>query len=183
MNDKGFRLDFAIAIGALFISTVTALASVYQSRVIAQQFSAAVWPYVSFDTTNSPTSVALDLRNDGMGPAIVRWVAISWDSKPVATIEAVVDKVTGEAQKAHHSRHHATTTFETSTPSVGLVIPANGQRPVIHVDGPDVRERFRPQLDRFDVSICYCSLTGTCWKASFKNRAGEPQNVAACPHA
>ncbi len=145
VNDKGFRLDFAIAIGALFISTVTALASVYQSRVIAQQFSAAVWPYFSFDV-NELTDVGRarpPQRRHGPGDRALGGDLLG-SASPWRPSKPIVDKVTGEAQKAHRSRHHATATFETSTPSVGLVIPANGQRPVIHVDGPDVRDEVPP---------------------------------------
>ncbi len=89
-EDRPFRLDLVVALGALLISTVAALATVYQTRVIARQFSAAVWPYVSFDSTNSPNFTELDIRNDGLGPAIIRAVKLSWDGKPQPSIEAIV---------------------------------------------------------------------------------------------
>ena len=44
MNEKAFRLDFFIAIAALLISALTAGALVYQTRVIADQYAATIWP-------------------------------------------------------------------------------------------------------------------------------------------
>jgi hypothetical protein len=38
MNERRLRLDFVIALCALLISTVAAVATVYQTHVIARQF-------------------------------------------------------------------------------------------------------------------------------------------------
>ncbi len=182
MNERRFRLDFLIAIGALLISTVAALASVYQSRVVARQFSATVWPYLSFDVTNSPSSVSLDIRNDGLGSAIVRWVAITLNGKPEASVESVIAELThAHASAAKAPRHILRNVrITTSTPTAGLVIPANGSQPVVSIEGAAGVARFRPSLARFNVALCYCSLTGSCWTQSYRNRAGEPTSVRSC---
>src|SRR5579864_7614293 len=91
MDEKRFRFDLFIALCALLISSVAAAASVYQTRVIGEQtsiisrqLSASTWPYLSFVSSYSRKYVELDLRNDGLGPAIIRAVTITTDGKPVA---------------------------------------------------------------------------------------------------
>jgi hypothetical protein len=185
MDEKRFRLDFVIAFCALLISTVAAVATVYQTHVIARQFSATVWPYLSFDITNSPSSLELDLRNDGLGPAIIRSVTITWDGKPQPSLEALLSLVVTREPRVVTAvraaiRAGANVRLTTSTPTPGMVIPADAQHPVIRMDGAVLVQHFRPDLARFGLSLCYCSLTGSCWMQSYENRAQEPSSVPSC---
>lgn len=186
MNEGRLRLDFGIALGALLISTVAAVSTVYQTHVIARQFSAAVWPYLSFDTTNSPSTVELDIRNDGLGPAIVRSATITWSGKPQASLESLLGAFAAQyphAVAAARAALRAGTKLRitTSTPTRGMVVPANTQHTVIRLDGAVLLRYFQPAFMRsFGLSLCYCSLTGNCWVQSFKNRANEPSSVRSC---
>jgi hypothetical protein len=186
MNERRLRLDFVIALCALLISTVAAVATVYQTHVIARQFSATVWPYLSFEDNNSPWSVELDLRNDGLGPAIIRSVGITFDGKPQPSIEAMLTAfVAGEPQSQAAARAAiragAKLKITTSTPTSGMVIPANAQHVVVRLDGAALVRYFKPAVKRVGISLCYCSLTGTCWTQSFQSRDAEPKAVASCP--
>jgi hypothetical protein len=185
MDEKRFRLDFVIAFCALLISTVAALASVYQTRVIAQQFSATVWPYVSFDDTTSPWSFEVDLRNDGLGPAIVRSVSITLDGKPQPSLETLLARLSHEEPQALGAiraalRAGAKLQVTTSTPKPGLVVPANAQHVVVRVQGAVLVRYVGPAFKRVGISLCYCSLTGTCWTQSHQARDAEPKPVASC---
>jgi hypothetical protein len=182
MDEKRFRLDFVIAFFALLISTVAAIAAIYQTRVIAQEFSATVWPYVSFDVTYSPTTIEVALRNDGLGPAIIRSVAITLDGKPQASIEAMFAALaTPQVQAAARAalRAGAKMSITTSTPTAGMVIPANEQHVLIRADGAVLMQSFKPAMQRVGISLCYCSLTGTCWTQSFRSRDSEPRAVSS----
>jgi hypothetical protein len=185
MERQRLRLDFLIALLALLISSVAAVATVYQTHVIAQQFSATVWPYVSFDETNSPTLAELDLRNDGLGPAIVRSVAITLDGKRQISIESMLAAIAArqpQAQAAARSALRAgqKISITTSTPTTGLVIPANQQHVVIRIDGAALMQYFKPAISRIGLSLCYCSVTGTCWIQSFRARDELPKLVGSC---
>jgi hypothetical protein len=185
MEIKRLRLDFAIAICALLISTIAAFATVYQTHVIARQFSATVWPYVSFDRDYSPWSVSLIVRNDGLGPAIVRSVSITWNGKNQSSIEALLAALQRSdpaelARLRSAIRSGAKIQITTSTPRVGMVIPANSQHTLIRFDGTVLVQYFRPKLTRFGFSLCYCSLTGSCWSARSDEPTEEPKSVASC---
>jgi hypothetical protein len=52
------------------------------TRVIAQQLSAQVWPYVTFTGTTEPERLELDVANDGLGPAVVKSFVLRVDGKP-----------------------------------------------------------------------------------------------------
>jgi hypothetical protein len=182
MNEKRFRLDFAIAIGALLISTIAAFASIYQSRIVAQQFSATVWPYVSLDRTNSPSLLELDVRNDGLGPAIVHSVSITYDGKPQASLEALFAGLAQDARSRSTIRAALRAgqklSLTTSTPVAGMVIAANTQHTIVRMEGQTLVQQFFPRIKRFGLSLCYCSLTGACWELRMAD--AEPRVVRDC---
>lgn len=185
MDEKRFRIDFIVAIGALLISTITALSSIYQTRVIARQFSATVWPYVSFDSNYAPWMLQVYVRNDGLGPAIVRSVSITWDGKPQPSLERILATFGREEPQSIAAaraalRAGAKLRISTSTPTAGLVIPANSQHALIDVQGAAIVRYLRPDIKRLGLSLCYCSLTGSCWVQTFQNSAGEPRTVPSC---
>lgn len=185
MNERRLRLDFAIALFALLISSVAAFATVYQTHVIARQFSATVWPYVSFDKNYAPWQVQLVVRNDGLGPAIIRSVKLTFDGKAEPSLEGILAEVarrdpqmTADARAA--LRSGVKLRIATSTPTAGMVVPANGQHTVFEVDGAVLVRDLKPSLERIGLSLCYCSLTGNCWLQSLGDRTGEPAAVSSC---
>lgn len=184
MDERRFRFELLIAISALLISSIAAFASVYQSRVISQQFSATVWPYVSIDTTNSPSLLEMDIRNDGLGPAIVRSASMTYDGKPEPSHEAIFALLgrNPRSRAAIDSALRAGTKISvtTSTPTPGLVIAANTQHTMIRMEGAVLMQQFRPKLARFGLSLCYCSLTGTCWQVRLHDTAAEPKRRNSC---
>jgi hypothetical protein len=186
MNESRLRLDFAIAVSALIVSLVAAGAAVYQTRVIARQFSATVWPYVSFDRTNSPSSIELDIRNDGLGPAIVRNVAITWNGVSEPTIEALISAAVAADPRGMRAARAALVSgtklaFSTSTPTAGMVIPANTKHMIVRLDGAVLVRYYAPAIKHVGLSLCYCSLTGSCWTLKYmQTDNSEPQSVGSC---
>ena len=83
VNDRGFRLDFFIAVAAVLISAVTAAALIYQTRVIGDQFAATIWPYLSVGDTYDVNGETIEVSNDGVGPALVRSAQLSVDGRAV----------------------------------------------------------------------------------------------------
>jgi hypothetical protein len=183
MDEKRFRLDFVVAFCALLISTVAAVATVYQTHVIARQFSATVWPYLSFDLTTSPAQLELDVRNDGLGPAIVRSVTITWQGKRESSLETLFALLASEPRSrkatAAFRRKHQTATLTMSTPERGMVVPANSMHTLLRLDGSELVQNFRSGLPRLDITLCYCSLTGDCWTQT-RSSSGGPRSVAGC---
>jgi hypothetical protein len=184
VDERRFRFDLLIAISALLISSIAAFASVYQSRVISQQFSATVWPYVSIDTTNSPSLLEMDIRNDGLGPAIVRSATMTYDGKPEPSLEAIFALLRRDSRSraaiAAVLRSGAKISVTTSTPTPGLVIAANTQHTLIKMEGVVLMRQFRPKLARFGLSLCYCSLTGACWQVRLHDTDAEPKRMNSC---
>lgn len=178
MEDKAIRYDVIIACSALLISAITSAALVYQTHVISQQFSATVWPYVSFDVTEQASSLSVAMRNDGVGPALLRTVDITLDGKRVPSLNAIVDPIVAKATA--ESKIHDTRAMVSSIQS-GEVLPANQRVMLVQVGGAEATRLLLAMAPHVNLSVCYCSLLGRCWIAQFNDRSNQPQDVGACP--
>ncbi len=178
MQDKIIRYDVIIACSALLISAITSAALVYQTHVISQQFSATVWPYVSFDVTRQASSLSVAMRNDGVGPALIRTIAITVDGKRVPSLNTIVDPIVSKARQT--SKTNDTRAVVSSIGS-GEVLPANQQVMLVQVGGADATRLLLAMAPHVNFSVCYCSLLGRCWITQFNDRSGEPHDIGTCP--
>ena len=191
MDEKRFRFDLLIALCALLISGVAAAASAYQTYVIRQQYSATVWPYLTFITSSSETFFSLSVNNAGIGPALIRSAVVSRDGKPIAlranpsTSPAIFYAIAPERKAADEderkAHRHGKTSVTVSSIVRGDVIPAGQTLQLLRVDGPFLTHRIVADMRRFDLQLCYCSLLGTCWTKRLWDPAVEPHAVASCP--
>jgi hypothetical protein len=172
---RGIRIDLVIAVCALLMSSLATAASWWQSRVVAEQLSSQVWPYLSISTTYDPQYVALDVVNDGLGPAIVHSVVLTVDGKPYPRPSLAFRRVF----KPERGKASA----QISGLSPGSVIRAGGSARLFRITAPWAARQLGAAAPRIDVRVCYCSLLGNCWSISARQPTSEPRSLASCPDA
>ncbi len=191
--EKRFRFDLMIALLALLISGIAAGASAYQTYVIRSQFSATVWPYLNYITTTSPDSFELDVSNPGIGPALIYRSVVTRDGKDVtppatpathpALQLAIVPEMREATADAAKSRQHGASSMTASTIVAGDVIPAGAKLQLLSVRGTFLARRVIADMQRIDLSLCYCSLLGDCWTKRLWDPDVRPHRIRACPNA
>jgi hypothetical protein len=194
VDERRFRFDLFVALLALLISGIAAASSAYQTYVIRKQFSATVWPYISFITTSSQDKYfELDVNNAGIGPALILDSVITRDGKVVQrpgtptsqpAISAAIDAEQAEARADERtSRQHATSNMTASTILPGDVVPAGQKLEVLRVEGKFLTHRVMAAIRRVDLTLCYCSLLGDCWTKRLWEHAVQPHPVRSCRNA
>ncbi|MBV9232967.1 MAG: hypothetical protein JO030_02900 [Candidatus Eremiobacteraeota bacterium] len=196
MEEKRLRLDLFIAVLALVISGIAAGSSAYQTYVIRKQFSATVWPYLTFVTASSPDKYfEVDISNAGIGPALIMGAAITRDGKVIArpaganaqpAIEAAIqpDRTQAKAdQEAANAPVHGTSSMTASSIFPGDVISAGTKLELLRVEGKFLTRRVLADAHRIDLKLCYCSLLGDCWTKRFWDPGVQPRAVKTCPGA
>lgn len=193
MDEKRFRFDLYVALLALVISAVAAGASAYQTYVIRQQYSATVWPYLSFTTRSSADKFfELDVANSGIGPALIRSSTVSVAGKPIAAgggnptgTPALEVAIAPDARAAKVEGSHARvrSNSDTTVSSIvrGDVIPAGTNLQLLRVDGTFLARRLIAHVKHIDLQVCYCSLLGNCWTVRLWDPAHEPHALKSCP--
>jgi hypothetical protein len=195
VDEKRFRFDLYVALLALIISAVAAGASAYQTYVIRQQYSATVWPYLSFTTRSSLDKFfELDVANSGIGPALIRSSAVSVDGNPIGAgggdptgTPALEAAIAGDerAARAAALRARVRGNLDTTVSSIvrGDVIPAGTNLQLLRVDGKLLARRLIAHVKHIDLRVCYCSLLGNCWTVRLWDPAHEPHAIKSCPLA
>jgi hypothetical protein len=177
LDVKNLRVDIVIAVCALTISTLACAASILQTRVIADQLSAAVWPYVDV-TTNvvmapHDNEWSVTLSNDGLGPAVLRSVVLTVDGKPLKSIDAAAWALAGVAP---HSIPGATRAAEIQ----GSVLRPGADLVLVDARGPRLGLLAARGARRVGLQVCYCSILERCW-VRMSPDPGPPRDVSRCP--
>ena len=149
---KAWRPDLLIALAALTVGALTASSALYQSRMYSEQFSATVWPYLSFNATESPTTFELSLENDGAGPAIIDGAEVLVDGTRVRSVVAAL-------RKMHRTGHR----FWYGSIEPGQVIRSGASALILRATIRNVAGRLGPLYQRVSVNVYYCSLLNRCW--------------------
>jgi hypothetical protein len=194
VEGRRIRFDLLVALLALLISAVAAGASAYQTYVIRKQFSATVWPYLTFITRSSTDKYfELSVSNPGIGPALIFNAVVTRDGNVVArapsptTLPAISvaierDRVAAKADE-RNSGTHGVSGMTASTIASGDVLPPGQQLELLRVDGKFITRRVLGDIRHVDVTLCYCSLLGDCWTKRLWDPVIRPRPVRACPNA
>jgi hypothetical protein len=191
MDEKRFRFDLMIALMALLISGIAAGASAYQTYVIRKQFSATVWPYLTYITSSSTDKYfELDVSNPGIGPALVFDATVTRDGKRVerpvgpTSLPAIAGALESEmrsakADEAKAGLHNAAN-VTASTILPGDVIPAGQKLELLRVEGKLITRRVLADVRHVDLTLCYCSLLGDCWTKRLQDLEVKPHPIRTC---
>jgi hypothetical protein len=156
---KRIPSDVIVAGLALLISGLAAAAGWYQTHVIAQQLSAAVWPYVTVGSTYDGEHLRVAVRNDGLGPAIVESFVVLVDGKPQRSVLTALRSLVGRAQRGSNHDHIA---LAAVVP--GEVIRSNGEVTLFEIASKTIVPGLGVQMARrLTLHTCYCSIVGNCW--------------------
>jgi hypothetical protein len=177
-------------------SAACALAlSAYTAFLQRQQVKAQVWPLLSWAITaftgdepddagpradaggkeKPEATFSFEVRNKGVGPAIVRAMEVTVDGKPVRQWDDVLTKIAPpSASRGWGDRHIS---------MVHARVMAAGETSVaFQPDEPEVARALFRAVDRIGVTICYCSVLDDCWQVhaeGFKDEP-EPAQVRSC---
>jgi hypothetical protein len=158
---KAIRIELLIATLALLASAAASIATVVQTRVVGQEMSASVWPYLTIEDTLSNDDYKLEVINQGLGPAIVQSADLSIDGKPQANWRAALRTI------AAKDRHHIFNGAGESTQIIAVHKPGLGDA---------VRAGYLPKPD---LAVCYCSILQQCWRVDTL-QLEQPRAVRDC---
>jgi hypothetical protein len=177
---RNFRVDIVIALCALLVSTLATAASWYQTRVIQQQLSAQVWPYLTVTEDISGDLFSLSIENDGLGPAVIRNLSASVDHRPVGNYLDLMHAILGPNIVRRKPRGEKMAMYQNSL-SPGDVLRAGQSLQALGLKSRHFSRLLLAGYHRTDFGMCYCAiLPGTCWYKDIASNA-DPKPVGACP--
>lgn len=169
------------AISAILVSVIALFVAWDQARVMRAQQHSDVWPAVQIQSQFASQAdgyvMLFDVKNDGIGPAIVEHVSATLNGEALTNWEQL-----GQLGP------EGLPLLGMWTGSLRGEIMAPGEETVLAQltwsrDGidQDLMRAYRQQLWSVEIEICYCSVYGRCWVVDNDRTEIQPEPVQACP--
>jgi hypothetical protein len=169
--EYGSLCALLVSVLALSLGAYQAQQMNVQTRLMQSQSRASVWPYLSIGYSISDegdhVGYTWQVNNDGVGPARIESVTMTLDGKPVEHWKDVFRVLYGDTRvPASYAQVY------------GKVLPPNTNREttIEALRIPDLQQAkiFYAAQDRFDMTICYCSVYDDCWIAHREGPVVQP---------
>ncbi|WP_141395820.1 hypothetical protein [Sphingomonas spermidinifaciens] len=168
-----------VGVPTLVISLVVAWGTFVQAEATQKIQQASAWPFLGYTTGNynerGERELYFELANNGVGPALLRAVELSYRGKPVPAPAELLARCCGRAPDAP-------VRFGTAPIRNIALRPGDAVRFLSVPDLP-INRGLVEALDRerwkVRVRACYCSVFEDCW--TIDGGESEPVPVRQCP--
>ena len=171
------------AVGAMLVGLAALFVAWDQARVMRAQQHAHVWPAVQiqsqFATREDAYVMQFNVKNDGIGPAVVEYVSASVNGEPLTNWEQM-GYLAPEAL-GYPGMWTGALRGEILAPGEESLL-AELSWPREGTDFELIRD-YRTLLWSSPIEICYCSVYGRCWTVDNDRSEIQPEPVAECPAA
>ncbi|WP_416866005.1 MAG: hypothetical protein ACMVP2_27575 [Imperialibacter sp.] len=157
MASKKRRADKGLIVGviAIAINIITVSVYVYQARIMQTQQHASAWPYLEWLAKfNEETGYKLEVKNNGIGPAIIKSVSIRINNKELANLDSMFVQLIGTDYFPH-----------VTSPIQNRVLPPGESMLAFDVKDSEWSEKLYSAVGKvnFEYEICYESIYGDQW--------------------
>lgn len=177
-NSTNWNTDRVVGLSAMFISVLTLITFIYQTKLMQKQAKLSVLPYLSVSSsynTGDEPSFKLILINEGVGPAIIesRKVFYKGEEYDVDFFDFLAQQIPGLDSTENIS--HASFNYGSILPAGEdlYLIAAFGDRGTVDFLAASLQEMNTEDLD---YEIVYRSIYGERWKVT--NARGLPNQLA-----
>ncbi|RRB17355.1 hypothetical protein [Larkinella knui] len=82
---KRINIELLLGLSATFLSFAALIVSIFQTRIAREQQQASVWPYVQLAGNHIDNDFVLVLKNNGVGPALLKKAEFGYRGKTAAS--------------------------------------------------------------------------------------------------
>lgn len=153
---------------AVALSIAALLVSLVEVATVRAQQRATAWPYIQISTSYSDEGFRLELRNKGVGPALMSDVRLTSDRQRIENIDEFIAETVGETDAFSYD------VYSTSNPS-NSVVAAGETVTLFSVPWEPRTRKFVTALNGvLDVETCYCSIHRECWSINLSTDRTNP---------
>lgn len=159
----GNKVEFLVAICALITSAMAVFMAWDQGSVMRAQQHGAVYPVLQVDgfadNDGRRTALGINVRNSGVGPALIESVQFFVNDQKTESFDAYIDTL-----PAGYSLDYAAISGRAMAPGE-MVTAISISWPNNEFD-PSMISRIQSDSDAWSLEICYCSVFNRCWKTT-----------------
>ena len=181
-------LDLVVGVSAFFISIVSLVVSIEHGRTMEKMVeqneklvAASTMPFLAvsgsqLDPVTQKPFLRIELKNGGVGPAVVDWFEIRYKGAPMGSSAELLKACCFAALP--RDGHTKGVIYSNVSQSI---MPARDSVFLLQLDPESAGKDLYVALDaaRKDLAMkaCYCSVLDECWLSDFD---GRPKKVQEC---
>ena len=160
-----------IAIAALIVSVTAVVVGLYEASLQRAHDRAEVWPHLEVSTWVNDSSVEVRLDNTGLGPAIVRQMAVTVDGRPQRNWDDALHLLYGHDVPPHGTATSVEHSFRPGDRGVMFTIPVTS-----------IPRDFWTWIRRVTVRVCYTSVFESTWIVTDTlGKSDHWESAKSCP--
>ena len=170
-------VDLALALSVLAISIASIVIALENEASMRRLVTANSWPYIEMihgNEKNGEAVIHFDLKNAGIGPAMLEKLVVRYDGQPVRTARELLEHCCGG--NLDDIRRLSINMVE------NRVLPAREEITFLAVNKSDVSADMWEKLNvgriKVDMEACYSSVFDEHWTTSLRNP--KPVPVKTC---
>lgn len=157
-----------IALSAVLLSVCGLFISIYETSLVREQQRASVWPRLEVGPSLNDSSIAVRVRNVGIGPARVRAAAVTRQGERQVSWVGMLRSDSVNLSTMRASRSVNLLNGRVLAPGddiTAFALDAGG------ADAAQYVNRLTAEVlrGRLDVAICYCSVYDECWVTALQD--------------
>lgn len=172
MADRRELTDRILSIAGIVVAACALAITFYQVHVMRTQAAIAVWPHIDQSNYTSPNKYERVISNDGLGPAVIRYLDVEVDGRTVHSWKAAVIHLVAKGSAPGLN-------FTQSDLPPGTVLLQGKTRTVLDITGAAGGYASK-HWDSLETRVCYCSLYGECWMSL--SGTSVSHRVEHCPN-
>ncbi|RRB07363.1 hypothetical protein [Larkinella rosea] len=160
---KTLNIELLLGLSATFLSVAALIVSIFQTRIAREQQHATVWPYVQLTSDHLDNNLILLLKNNGIGPALIKKVEFGYRGKSDASHINLLNEIEN-AQASQDSVRKAGRFWNDIRP--GDVVKAGDEIELYKVLKNNYLANFMSDViadSTFRFRITYSDVYGNCW--------------------
>ncbi|MCC2954012.1 hypothetical protein LK542_00100 [Massilia sp. IC2-477] len=185
-HGTGLRwLDITLGVAAGVVSLVSLWLGLHSAHSMEQLVASNSYPYLEIGRSTHviPQNGAeseirrkfeYELLNEGIGPARVEWVELTYKDKPMRDMQALVEACCSKDAKGNglHTRGNVSNALIRPGASLVMMSWVEPNTPSVQFDG------LHEAMKHIDLSACYCSVFDECYER--RNDGTKPKPVEQC---
>lgn len=159
-----------VALTGLFVALITLMSTLYDNYENRRYQRITQRPHVEISWNFSDHHFGFVARNSGNGTAFIRWMSLFVDGQEKESWDNLFEIFAPQDNREHQR-------FSMLFPGSAMrpVSSDNEWRPLFYTEGGDLARELKVNLDRIQLSVCYCSHYRECRVTYLTDR--RPNNL------
>lgn len=184
-------LDIILGVAATIVSLVSLWLGLHSAHSMEKLVAANSYPYIELMRSNMSETplpgtdrhqlkVMYEMVNNGVGPARIEWVELTFKGKPMRNISELLNACCSEARSVNDANQ-----MDARGGIEGALVRAGGSVVMFTWVEPAAPSplftALHRQMDQIKYSACYCSVFDECYTRSEEDHKPVPVKQCTAP--